>query len=198
MVAAGRRGESWRSVAARFGGSVPTVTRWLLRAQGKRLDRPSFSDQSTAPRHVHNRTGPAMEKLVLGLRQPLRDQRDLGEFGAAAIRRELTRRGLSCPPSRRTIGDILERHGALDSRRRLRRPAPPAGWSVPEVAGGRAAVDECDFVEGVLIRGGIEVEVLTVGSLHGGLVGSWPASGWTTAWALGAILEHWRRLGVPD
>jgi putative transposase len=198
MVVAVRRGESLRSVAARFGVSVPTVTRWVLRAQGKRLDRTSFSDQSTAPRHVHNRTGPAMEKLVLGLRQQLRDQSDLGEFGAAAIRRELTRRGISHPPSLRTIGYILERHGALDYRRRIRRPAPPAGWYLPEVAGGLAEIDEFDFVEGLLIRGGIEVEVLNVVSLHGGLVGSWPESGWTTALALGAILEHWRRFGLPD
>jgi hypothetical protein len=125
MVAAVRPGEAWRSVAARFGVSVPTVTRSVCRAQGKRLDRTSCSDQSSAPWHVHNRTGPAMAKLVLDLRQPLRDQSDLGEFGAAAIRRELACRGIPHPPSRRTIGDILERHGALDYRRRIRRPTPP-------------------------------------------------------------------------
>lgn len=198
MVAAVRRGESLRSVAARFGVSVPTVTRWVCRAQGKRLDRTSFSDQSSAPRHVHNRTSPEMEKRVLALRQQLRDQSDLGEFGAAAIRRELAGHGIPHPPSLRTIGYILERHGALDYRRRIRRQAPPAGWHLPAVAAGLAEVDEFDFVEGLFIRGGIEVEVLNVVSLHGGLVGSWPAAGWTTELALGAILEHWRCFGLPD
>jgi putative transposase len=198
MVAAVRRGESLRSVAARFGVSVPTVTRWVCRAQGKRLDRTSFSDQSRAPRHVHNRTGPAMEKLVLDLRQQLRAQSELGELGAAAIRREPACRGIPHPPSLRTIGSMLERHGALDYRRRIRRQAPPAGWHLPAVAAGLAEVDECDLVEGLLIRGGLEVEVLNVVSLHGGLGGSWPAAGWTTDLALGAILEHWRRFGLPD
>jgi transposase len=126
MVAAVRRGEAWRSVAARFGVSVPTVTRGVCTAQGQRLDRTSCSDQSSAPRHVHHRTGPAMEKLVLDLRQPLRDQSELGEFGAAAIRRELACRGLPHPLSLPTIGYILEQHGALDYRRRIRRPGPPA------------------------------------------------------------------------
>jgi hypothetical protein len=198
MVAAVRRGESWRAVAARLGVSVPTITRWVLRARGKRLDRTSFSDQSSAPRHVHTRTGPDMETRVLDLRQHLRDQRDLGECGAAAIRRELARRGLPHPPSLRTIGSMFERHGALDDRRRIRRQAPPAGWHVPAVAVGLAEVDACACVEGVRIRGGTEVEVLNGVSWHGGLVGSWPAAGWTTAWALEAILAQWRRCGVPD
>ncbi|MGH8055633.1 MAG: hypothetical protein ACREOH_00135 [Candidatus Entotheonellia bacterium] len=198
MVAAVRRGESLRAVAARFGSSVPTVTRWVLRAQGKRLDRTSFSDQSSAPRHVHTRTGPDMETLVLALRQHLRDQSDLGEFGAAAIRRELARRGIPHPPSLRTIGYMLERHGAVDDRRRIRRQAPPVGWHVPAVAAGLAEVDALDVVEGLFIRGGSEVEVLNGVSWHGGLVGSWPAAGWTTALALRAMLEHWRRFGLPD
>jgi hypothetical protein len=96
MVAAGRRGEAWRAVAARFGVSGPTVTRGVGSAQGQRLDRTACSAQSSAPRHVHHRTGPAMEQLVLDRRQPLRDQRDLGECGAAAIRCARACRGL--PP----------------------------------------------------------------------------------------------------
>jgi len=197
-VAAVRRGESWRAVAARFGSSVPTVTRWVLRAHGKRLDRTACSEQSRAPRHVHTRTGPDRETRVVALRQHLRAQRALGECGAAAIRRDLARRGLPPPPSLRTLGSMLARHGAVDDRRRIRRQAPPVGGHVPAVAAGLAAVDACDGVEGVFIRGGSAVEVRTVVSWPGGLVGSWPAAGWTTAWALRAILEQWRRLGVPD
>jgi hypothetical protein len=69
---------------------------------------------------------------------------------------------------------------------------------VPEVAGGLAEIDAFDFVEGLRSRGGLAVEVLNVVSVPGGLVGSWPESGWTTAVALGAIREQWRRFGLPD
>jgi hypothetical protein len=37
-----------------------------------------------------------MEDLMLNLRQQLRDHSDLGEFGAAAIRRELLQQNTSC------------------------------------------------------------------------------------------------------
>ena len=198
MVAAVRRGESLRSVAARFGVSAPTVQRWVERARGKRLDRTSFSDRSSAPRQVHNRTDAELDRLVMEIRQQLRDHSDLGEFGAAAIRRELLQRGLKKPPALRTIGYLLKRHGATDYRHRIRRKPPAAGWYLPQVAAGVAEVDEWDFVEGLVIRGGLHVEVLNVVSLHGGLVGSSPQRGFTSAGALVAMVEHWRAVGLPD
>jgi hypothetical protein len=65
---------------------------------------------------------------VLSLRHQLRTQSDLGEFGAEAIQREWQKQGWTDPPSVRTIGRILERRGALDGQKRLRRGAPPMGW----------------------------------------------------------------------
>ncbi|MCA1604949.1 MAG: hypothetical protein LC775_05620 [Acidobacteria bacterium] len=168
------------------------------RARGQRLDRTDFSDLSSAPRKVHNRTTTEMEKLVLNVRQQLRETSDLGEFGAAAISRELSRRGLEKLPGVRTIGYILERHGALDSRHRVRRQAPAAGWYVPDLQAGLTELDQFDFVEGLIIEGGVEVEVLNVISLHGGLVGSWPDGGFTAELALSAMLGHWRACGLPD
>jgi hypothetical protein len=198
MVAAVRHGASLRSVASRFRVSVPTVQRWVDRAADQRLDRACFSDRISAPRRVHNRTSAKMEQLVLSIRRQLRDESDLGEFGAVAILRELNRRGLEQAPSLRTIGYILERKGATDYRCRLRRQPPTPGWYLPDVAGAQAEVDEFDFVEGLLIGRRTEVEVLNVVSLHGGLVGSWPHWGWTAEVALEAILAHWRRFGLPD
>jgi hypothetical protein len=95
------------------------------RAKGKRLDRTSFTDLPSAPRRVANRVSTEMEKLVLNLRQQLRDQSDLGESGAAAILRELERGGIVNRPSLRTVGYILERNGALDYRHRIRHKPPP-------------------------------------------------------------------------
>jgi hypothetical protein len=143
-----------------------------------------------------------IEDLIIELRQELRDSSALGEFGAAAIHRELTSRRkslrISYVPSVRTIGRILERRGALDGRRRLRFPPPPKGWYLPDVREGRAELDSFDIVEGLVIRGGTGVEVLNGISLLGGLCGSWVRSGWTAKSTREALLGHWREHGWPD
>jgi hypothetical protein len=145
-----------------------------------------------------NRTECELEDLILGIRQQLRDTSDLGEFGAQAIHRELLARGIADPPSPRTIGRILERRGALDYRHRVRRPAPPRGWYLPDVASGRAELDSFDVVEGLVIKGGIQVEVLNGVSLHGGLIASWPQGAAVTAKAVvAALVEHWQDIGLP-
>lgn len=198
MVAMARRGYSIREIARQFRVSRPTVERWIERAEGKRLDRTSFHDLASAPRTVANRSKFETEELVLNLRRELKEHSALGEFGAVAILRELQTRRLNPLPSVRTIGRILERGGALDYRRRVRRPPPPKGWYLPAVASGRAEIDLFDFVEGLVIRGGAEVEVFNVVSLHGGLAGSFPAPPYNTDMALTALLQHWREVGLPD
>jgi len=139
-----------------------------------------------------------VEDLVVALRRELKETSALGEYGAAAIRWELQRRRVRPLPSLRTLGRILERRGALDGRRRIRRPAPPRGWYLPKLADRRAELDTFDIVEGLVIRGGISVEVLNGISLHGGLPASWPKSTITAKIAVDALLHHWRRHGLPD
>ena len=184
MVAMVRQGHSVREVARKFGVSPPTVQRWVDRADGTRLDRAGFQDLSSAPKKVANRVAPEVESKVLILRAHLRDHSALGEFGAAAIRRQMQALGEADIPSLRTISYILERGGALDYRRRVRRPPPPKGWYLPDVAGRLHEMDQFDFVEGLVIESGINVEVLNAISLHGGLCQSWPGSGYTTELAL--------------
>jgi len=132
MVALVRRGMSMRAVARRFHVSRPTVPRGVKRAQGGRLDRVDWREHSSCP-HRTRRTAEALEELMLRVRQELKEQRDLGEFGAAAIAHELTQRGISPLPSVRTMGRILARRGVLDARRRPRRPPQPLGWYLPAV-----------------------------------------------------------------
>jgi hypothetical protein len=139
-----------------------------------------------------------MEQRVLSVRTFLKEQSALGEFGAAAIRHELHRRHRSAVPSLRTIGRILERGGALDYRRRVRRAPPAKGWYLGDLAQRRAELDEFDFVAGRVIRGGIEVEVLKVISLHGGLAGSFPEAPYDTDLTIQATLAHWQEVGLPD
>ena len=136
MLAAVRRGIAHREVAPGFRVSLDTVQRWVQRAAGRRLDRVDWNDRSAAPHTLPTRTARDMEDLVLTVRRELREQSDLGEFGAAAIRRELAARALPAVPSLRTINRILARRGALDARHRIRLKPPPCGWYQSDVASG--------------------------------------------------------------
>lgn len=171
---------------------------WVKRARGKRLDRVDFSDRPHGPRRPANRAAADIEDLVLVIRRELREESALGESGALAIRRALKKRCVKSLPSVRTIGRILLRRGALDGRRRVRRPAPPPGWYLPELAAGRAELDSFDIVEGLVIAGGWNVEVLNAISLFGGLSESWPRAAIPTKTVVAAIVGHWHRFGLPD
>ena len=196
MVAAVRRGASMRAVAQRFHVNLRTVQRWVQRANGRRLDRVEWSDRSHRAHTIH-RTDATVEDVVLSLRRELREISDLGEYGAVAIHREMLARHDHSVPAVRTIGRILGRRGALDSRRRVRRPPPPRGWYLPEVAASRAELDSFDIVEGLVIKGGTEVEVLNGISLHGGLVASWPGPPVRARTVVEALVAHWRQFGLP-
>jgi len=196
MVAAVRRGQSLRAVAGQFGVGVATVSHWVERAKGQRLDRVDWSDRSRVPRKTR-RTDSSMEDLVLKTRGDLA-RGDLGAIGADPIRQALLDQGVATAPSARTINRILGRRGALDGRKRTRRPPPPTGWYLPEVAATKAELDQIDIVEGLVIRDGPQVEVLNGCSLHGGLVASWPvASPVTAAMAVHSLTGHWRQVGLP-
>ncbi len=156
------------------------VQHWVQRAQGQRLDRVDWYDRSHAPRAPH-RTEAVIEDLVLTVRTELGTVSDLGFHGAEAIPEALKSRHVEPLPSVRTINRILERRGVLDGRSRIRRPAPPPGWHLPEVASKQRDLDSFDVVEGVVIKGGPQVEVLNGVSLHGGLAASWPVEASVTA-----------------
>lgn len=198
MVAAVRRGASRRAVANKFGVSKSQVDRWVARASGKRLDRVEWSDRPPGRPTPHNKSSLEMEEQVLTIRKELKEVSTLGEYGAEAIQREMIER--KCPSILpvRTINNILNRRGQFDSKRRVRRKAPPKGWYLPRVASRKAELDSFDIVEGLVIEGCKSVEVLNGISLHGGLVGSWPRSRITAKTTVNAILRHWREFGYPD
>jgi transposase len=196
MVAAVRAGESLRAVAKKFAVGVATVAHWVEMAEGQRLDRVDFSDRSRAP-HKTRRTEMSMEDLVLQTRKELA-RSDLGAIGADAIRQALLEKKLALVPSVRTINRILGRRGALDGKTRTRRPPPPTGWYLPDVAAGKAELDSIDIVEGLVIKDGPHVEVLNAVSLHGGLPASWPVeSPVTSVRTVSSLVEHWRAVGLP-
>ncbi len=196
MIAEVRAGASMRAVARAHRVSLSTVQWWCRRAGDLSLDRVDWSDRSPIPRTVH-RTESAVEDLVVSVRRELKETSDLGEYGARALHRALMARGQALVPSVRTIGRILERRGALDAGRRIRRPPPPQGWYLPELAAGRAELDSFDIVEGLALEGGIRLEVLNVVSLQGGLPGAWPQPLVTARTTVEALLEHWQEFGRP-
>jgi transposase-like protein len=170
MVKAVRGGQSLRGVARKFGVSVGTVAHWVERAKDQRLDRVDWSDRSRVA-HKSRRTDTALEDRVLQTRRELA-QGDLGAIGAIAIHAALMEQKLLEIPSVRTINRILQRRGVLDCKTRTRRPPPPKGWYLPQVATAKAELDSIDGVEGLVIKDGPHVEVLNCVSLHGGFVGS--------------------------
>src|SRR5574337_896756 len=198
MVAAVRAGASQRAVARRFGVSLPTVGRWVTRAGEAPLGVVDWSDRPPIPERQPRRTPAPLEAEILRLRATLRETSPLGEYGAAAIRRAL----LADPsgaelPTTRTIGRVLARRGALDPPRRVRRPAPPRGWYLPEVAAGAAELDLVDTIVGLRLAGGIELEILTLISLHGGLPAAWSGPPLRTDPVIAALTAHWRTVGLP-
>jgi hypothetical protein len=197
MVAAVRQGTSMRSVARRFRVSLRTVQVWVSRSGDQRLDRVDWSNRPRGGRREQYSTAARIEDLVVRLRQELRDSSPLGEFGARAIHDELQRQRVEPLPSVRTIGRILVRRGQLDVRRRVRRPPPPSGWYLPRVAARKAELESFDFVEGLVIRGGIDVMVLNGMTIHGGMCSSWVKSSWTAKQTVITLIAHWRKHGLP-
>lgn len=196
MVEAVRSGEGQRSVAKQFQVSLGQVQWWVKRSKGSELDAVDWASRTHRPRETH-RTSQELEALVLRMRRDLKERSALGEYGDEAIYRELKSRRLQSGLSVRTIARILLRCGALDGRRRIRRPPPPLGWYLPDVAGKRAEIDLVDAIEDLVIEGGTSVDVLTCVSLHGGLPGAWPGPTLTTKRTLEALLGHWKAFGLP-
>lgn len=184
-------------MAREFRVSLATVQRWVRRAGSQALDEVDWSERASGCQAPCNRTSRRIEERVLRTRKRLKDRSDLGEYGAAAIQRELLASDPSQVPSLRTIGRILDRNGALDGRRRLRRQAPPPGWYLPDVAARQAEIDSFDMVEDLVIRGGLDVNVLTGISLHGALCVAWPRRQITAKFTVESLLEHWREHGLP-
>jgi len=191
-----REGKSMRATARHFRVSLATVRYWVVRADHRSLDEVDWADRCRAP-HRTRRIASGLEETLLSIREALKTQSALGEFGATAIRAELLDRAVPLVPSVRTIGRVLLRRGVLDGRRRIRRAAPPPGWHLPAVVAGQADLDSFDIVEDLVIEDHGGVQILNGVSLHGGLAESWAREGITAKIAVESILQHWRRFGLP-
>ena len=202
MVEAVRAGQSLHQVAKAFGVSVSTVSRWIEKAGGDRLDRVAFANRK--PGRAWNRTAARIEQRILRTRRDLREKSVLGEYGADAIGLALQERANARPsaavsqvPARATIYRVLVRHGALDATHRQRRPAPPKGWYLPNLVAAESELDSFDFIEDLKIAGGPLVSVLTGISLHAAFAAAWIMPRPGAKVTVDALLGHWREHGLP-
>jgi transposase-like protein len=196
MVRRIRAGFGLRAVARQFGVNVSTVSLWVTRSAGQRLDRYPFVDHNRG--RAWNRIQPAVEQRILQTRAQLREHSVLGEYGADAIERALHEELSAVLVSRATINRVLRRHGVTDAHTRVRRPAPPKGWYLPEVAASRAEMDCFDFIEDLKIAGGPLVNVLTAKSLHGALTDAWVLLQLSAKGSVPCLLARWQHDGLPD
>jgi len=179
-----------------FRVSLGAVTYWVGRARGQRMDRVSFTNSK--PGRAWNRTPADLEQRILKVRTALREHSVLGEYGPDAIGLALQDKGsVQQVPARVTIYRVLARHGVLDGAHRQRRPAPPKGWYLPDLATGQVELDSFDFIEDLKIAGGPLVSVLTGTSLHGALAEAWVMKRPSARATLQALVERWRRDGLP-
>ena len=179
-----------------FGVSVGTAAYWVAHARGKRIDRVGFANRK--PGRAWNRTPAALEQHILSVRTALREHSVLGEYGLDAIGLALHEGGsVQRVPERTTIYRVLARHGVLDGAHRQRRPAPPKGWYLQDLADAQAELDTFDFIEDLKIADGPLVSVLTGTSLHGALADAWPMERPSARATLPVLLERWRCEGLP-
>lgn len=196
MVRYVRSGYSYRAAARRWQVSVGTVARWVHRASGAALGRVDWRDRKRGPLEGSGRTPAQVVKAIVRARYYLRTHDALGEYGPAAIRRRLLEQGVAAP-CERTIARWLQRRG-LSGQERWRRPPPPKGWYLPEVAAGIAELDSCDIVEGLCLRGRRQVEAFNVVALWGGSVDTTTAAVITSAQAISGLRARWERTGCPQ
>jgi hypothetical protein len=186
-----------RAVARRFGVALRTVQRWVQRAAKEPLKTVDWTSQPTAPRRLANKTEASLEGRICALRKELEKESALGFRGAQAIAEELKEQGLEPVPNVRTIGRILARHGLLDARARVRRPAPAPGWYLPDLRAGAAELDSFDVIEDLPLEGFGLCQVFTTRGLFGAAVGAWPTAQANTTEIVEFLQEHWRGQGLP-
>jgi hypothetical protein len=190
-----RAGSSYRDVARRLRVGLATVARWVKRAHGLPLNRVDWRDRSDRPRRVPRRTCQAIVGKIAKARRHLSKHDALGEHGPEAIRRHLLATGVAAP-SARTIARWIAKLG-LSGRERWRRPPPPKGWYLADLAAGRVEADCVDVVEGLRLRRSGRTEVLNVISLWGNRPDSTAAPSIRTDQVIAQLRKRWQRDGLP-
>lgn len=68
---------------------------------------------------------------------------------------------------------------------------------MPDLAAEKVELESFDTIEGLAIRGGPHLTVLTGISLHGGLPAAWPERSISAKSVVEKLVEQWRQVGLP-
>lgn len=185
VLLASQAGANIRQLCRRFGISSRTGYKWLNRFHHDGIG--GLADRSRRPHCSPNRTTPTVEKTVIAAHHKYRD------WGGWKLQQRLLDLGHRSVPSPNTITAILRRHQLLDPResakhkafQRFERAAPNELWQM-------------DFKgEFQLPRG--RCYPLTILDDHSRFaVGLQACSANTTAITQAAIIEVFRRYGLPE
>jgi transposase InsO family protein len=103
---ASREGANISALCRRFDVSRPTAYKWLGRYRTQ--EAVGLMDRSRRPHHSPGRTGAAMERRIVRVRQQHH------AWGGEKIATVLMRQGLAGVPGPRTVQNILKRRGLID------------------------------------------------------------------------------------
>ena len=109
-----------------YGISRPTGDKWVERF----LTGDSMSNRSRAPKTIHSRIDPELEKKIVALR------RKYPAIGAVKLRKMMEDKGYTALPCARTFNNIFHRHGLIEQEasraatpyQRFEKSAPNEMW----------------------------------------------------------------------
>jgi putative transposase len=184
------KGESATAISQSLGHSREWLYKWVKRQQqggtGWADARPRRPQQSP------HRLAPTLETAIIATRRSL-VRRQLFS-GAQAIAWELHELGLA-PPSLRTIGRVLERHGLI-----ARRPGPyvAKGVAYPALCAERPGdVHQTDFVGPCYLHGAVRFYSLHSVDVATGRCGVQRLANRSSQPTVDALWAIWSRLGIP-
>jgi len=186
-----RRGEAPSEICASLGRSARWLYKWIERAEAGAENW--WTEKPRRPQRVANRSEPAVEQLVVEIRDRL--ERDRQFSGAHSIAWELEET-LRETPSIATINRILKRNGRVSTASR-RRPAKGKRYPAPlvERAG---SVHQSDFVGPRYLRGPVRFYSFNTVDLATGRCATVPIANRGTEVVVPALWESWSRLGLPS
>ena len=183
-------GESATAICQSLRHSREWLYKWVKRQQ---QGRARWADErSRRPEQSPQRLTPELETAIIAARRSL-VRRQLFA-GAQAIAWELDALGLA-PPSLRTIGRVLDRHGLI-----TRRPGPyvAKGVAYPALCAERPGdVHQTDFVGPCYLHGAVRFYSLHSVDLATGRCGVQRLTTRSSQPTLDALWAIWSRLGIP-
>lgn len=155
-----------------------------------------FKDESRAPKTIPNKIKPAMEKLILSIRDKLQ-QTPYSQKGASAIAWEIHKLGHPVPPYWQ-INRVLKRKNRIRSKSSAKRENSNVSYPYFREADCPGYIHQADLVGPRYIKGDGQFYVLnTIDCYHRGAHSVAIRSKDDESIIL-ALIDTWKKLGIPE